>query len=92
MTPAEKTLLILGCGSEIASIDVAIKLIERSAVKKYTRRLEDQENFIDIDDFDLASEQRDDKGVRRYSVKNSVDGFVMVPDADGFWSPYSEVK
>lgn len=43
------------------------------------------------DDIDLVTEQYDNNGLRRYSMRNMDDEAVMVPDEDGFWTPVNDV-
>ena len=92
MNSTQSTKLILSAGRNIHALEFAVKQIEKSAINEYKRRLSESKNFIEIEDFDLLTEQRDNNGLSRYTVKNSVDGFVMVPDLDGFWSPNNQFQ
>ncbi len=76
----------------ISAIESAVKKIERSAVNKHKERLSETRDYILIDDFDLLAEQRGPDKIRRYTKKNSLEGAVMVPDIDGFWAPYNDIK
>ena len=92
MTTTEKTSLILNAENKISLIESAIKQIEKNAVKAYKNRLADSNNFISVDDVDVLTEQYDSAGFRRYALKNSEGGAVMVPEKNGFWTPRIDIK
>jgi len=90
MNSTQSTSLILNAGMKISAIELAVKQIENSAINEYKKLLSESENFIEIECVDLLTEQIDSNGLSRYSVKNTIAGFVMVPDLDGFWSPNNQ--
>ena len=86
----EKVKIILAASGSVNEAERAIKRIEKDAVNKHKQALSESVNFINIDDYDVVTDVYGDDGIRRFDVKNSVDGFVMIPSKDGYWSPYSD--
>jgi hypothetical protein len=81
---------LLDANSNLAQLTSIVKQIEDAAVNKYKTRLKEGVNYVELDSVDLLTDKRCNKGLRRYTAKNSEDGFVMVPDKSGFWTPYSD--
>jgi len=67
------------------SMDIAIDALNFASEEREKRK------YNVSKDVDLITEQYDDNGLRRYSMRNMDDEAVMVPDEDGFWTPVNDI-